>query len=75
MCTCSTDDTNFVNKLLYWSTKLIFPSFFHFFKFFVLIIFPSFFHFLFFAYSMFHVTWTTFKFNRNQLGTVSAYVM
>ena len=26
-------------------------------------------------YSMFHVTWTTFKFNRNQLGTVSAYVM
>ena len=25
--------------------------------------------------SMFHVTWTTFKFNRNQLGTVSAYVM
>ena len=29
----------------------------------------------FFAYSMFHVTWTTFKFNRNQLGTVSAYLM
>ena len=27
------------------------------------------------AYSMFHVTWTTFKFNRSQLGTVSAYVM
>ena len=27
------------------------------------------------GYSMFHVTWTTFKFNRNQLGTVSAYVM
>ena len=26
-------------------------------------------------YSMFHVTWTTFKFNRNQMGTVSAYVM
>ena len=26
-------------------------------------------------YSIFHVTWTTFKFNRNQLGTVSAYVM
>ena len=26
-------------------------------------------------YSMFHVTWTTFKFNRNQLGPVSAYVM
>ena len=25
--------------------------------------------------SMFHVTWTTFKLNRNQLGTVSAYVM
>ena len=24
---------------------------------------------------MFHVTWTTFKFNRNQLGTVSAYVI
>ena len=24
---------------------------------------------------MFHVTWTTFKFNRNRLGTVSAYVM
>ena len=27
------------------------------------------------SYSMFHVTWTTFKFNRNELGTVSAYVM
>ena len=26
-------------------------------------------------YSMFHVTWTTFKFNGNQLGKVSAYVM
>ena len=26
-------------------------------------------------YSVFHVTWTTFNFNRNQLGTVSAYVM
>ena len=26
-------------------------------------------------YSMFHLTWTTFKFNRNQLGTVSTYVM
>ena len=25
-------------------------------------------------YSMFHVRWITFKFNRNQLGTVSAYV-
>ena len=24
---------------------------------------------------MFHVTWTTFKFNRNQLGTVLAFVM
>ena len=24
---------------------------------------------------MFYVTWTTFKFNRNQLGTVSAYVI
>ena len=24
---------------------------------------------------MFHVTWTTFKFNRNQLGMVSAYVI
>ena len=24
---------------------------------------------------MFHVTWITFKFNRNQLGTVSAFVM
>ena len=22
---------------------------------------------------MFHVTWTTFKFSRNQLGTISAY--
>ena len=28
-----------------------------------------------FVYSMFHVTWITFKFNRNQLGTVSAFVM
>ena len=27
------------------------------------------------AYSMFHVTWTTFKFNRNQLGAVSRFVM
>ena len=27
------------------------------------------------SYSMFHLTWTTFKFNRNQLATVSAYVM
>ena len=27
------------------------------------------------TYSMFHVTWTTFKFNRNQLGTVSAYAI
>ena len=27
------------------------------------------------VYSMFHVTWTTYKFNRNQLGTVLAYVM
>ena len=27
------------------------------------------------TYSMFHGNWTTFKFNRNQLGTVSAYVM
>ena len=27
------------------------------------------------TYSMFHVTWTTFKFNRNQLRTVSAYVI
>ena len=27
------------------------------------------------CYNMFHVTLTTFKFNRNQLGTVSAYVM
>ena len=26
-------------------------------------------------YGMFHVTWTTLKFNRKQLGTVSAYVM
>ena len=26
-------------------------------------------------YSMFHVTWTIFKSNRNQLGTVSAFVM
>ena len=26
-------------------------------------------------YSMFHVTWITFKFNRNQLRTVSAYVI
>ena len=26
-------------------------------------------------HSMFHVTWTTFKFNRNQLGTASAFVM
>ena len=26
-------------------------------------------------YSMFHVTWITFKFNRNQPGTVSAFVM
>ena len=26
-------------------------------------------------YSMFHVTWTTFKFNRKQLETVSAYAM
>ena len=24
---------------------------------------------------MFHIIWTTFKFNRNQLGTVSAFVM
>ena len=24
---------------------------------------------------MFHVTWTTFKFNRNQLGMVSVFVM
>ena len=24
---------------------------------------------------MFHVTWATFKFNRNQPGTVSAFVM
>ena len=29
----------------------------------------------FFVYSMFHLTWTTFKFNRNQLGTISAFVM
>ena len=27
------------------------------------------------SYSMLHVTWTTFKFNRNQLGTVSTFVM
>ena len=27
------------------------------------------------AFCMFHVTWTTFKFNTNQLGTVSAFVM
>ena len=27
------------------------------------------------TYSRFHVTWTAFKFNRNQLGMVSAYVM
>ena len=26
-------------------------------------------------YSKFHVTWTTFKFNRNKLGTVTGYVM
>ena len=26
-------------------------------------------------YGMFYVTWTTFKFNRTQLGTVSAFVM
>ena len=26
-------------------------------------------------YSMFHVTWSTFNFNRNQLGTVSGFVM
>ena len=26
-------------------------------------------------YSMFHITWTTFKFNKNQLGTVSMFVM
>ena len=26
-------------------------------------------------YSMFQATWTTFKFNRDQLGTVLAYVM
>ena len=30
---------------------------------------------LLYLYGMFHVTWTTFKFNRNQLGTVSEYVM
>ena len=24
---------------------------------------------------MFHITWTTFKFNRDQLGTVLAFVM
>ena len=27
------------------------------------------------VYGMFQVTWTTFKFNRKQLGTVSAYGM
>ena len=27
------------------------------------------------TYGMFHVTWATFQFNRNQLRTVSAYVM
>ena len=27
------------------------------------------------TYGMFHKTWTTFEFNRNQLGTVSASVM
>ena len=26
-------------------------------------------------YSMFHLTWITFRFSRNLLGTVSAYVM
>ena len=26
-------------------------------------------------FGMFHVTWTTFNFKRNQLETVSAYVM
>ena len=26
-------------------------------------------------YSMFHVTWTTFKLNRNRLGTVPEFVM
>ena len=26
-------------------------------------------------YSMFHVTWITSKFNRNHLGTVSAYII
>ena len=26
-------------------------------------------------YSMFLVTWTTFKFNRDQLGTVPAFVL
>ena len=26
-------------------------------------------------YSMFHETWTSFKFNRNQLGTVLAFIM
>ena len=26
-------------------------------------------------YSMFHVTWTTFKFKRKQLGTVLGFVM
>ena len=29
----------------------------------------------FLVYSMFHVTWITLKFNRSQLGTVSAFVM
>ena len=29
----------------------------------------------FLRYSMFHVTWITFKFNRNQLGTILAFVM
>ena len=24
---------------------------------------------------MFHITWTTYKFNRNQLGMVSVFVM
>ena len=28
-----------------------------------------------FLCSMFDVTWTTFKFSRDQLGTISAYVM
>ena len=31
--------------------------------------------FMFRTYSMFHVTWTTFKFNGNQLGTASVYVV